>query len=53
MLMNLHAMLRKMEMKTEDAFGLDTSSVKVENVPLIINNRTGRRIERIKRKCGL
>lgn len=44
MLMNLYELLRKMELKTEDAFGLDTSNVKVENVPLIINNRVGQRI---------
>ena len=47
-LMNLHSMLRRMELDTEKAFGLDTSTVSVETVPLIINTRTPKRIARVK-----
>lgn len=47
MLMNLHALLRRMELGTGSAFGLDTSMLKIENVPLIINSRTSRRIKKI------
>lgn len=39
-LMNLHAILRKMELSAGKAFGLDTSTLKVETVPLIINTRS-------------
>lgn len=46
-LMNLHAILRKMELSAGKAFGLDTSTLKVETVPLIINTRSPRRIKRI------
>ncbi|MCM1093827.1 MAG: KUP/HAK/KT family potassium transporter [Lachnospiraceae bacterium] len=47
-LMNLHSMLRRMELDTGKGFGLDTSTLTVETVPLIINTRTPRRIERVK-----
>ena len=43
-LMNFHSILRHMEMSSQSAFGLDTSDVTVENVPLIINKRPTRRI---------
>lgn len=47
MLMNMHAFLRRMELSAGSAFGLDTSMVKIENVPLIINSRSPRRIRKI------
>ena len=47
-LMNLHSLLRHMEMDASEAFGLDTSNVTIENVPLIIDNRPTRRITPIK-----
>lgn len=43
-LMNLHAILRHMEMNASEAFGLDTSNVTTEIVPLIIDTRPTRRI---------
>ena len=43
-LMNFHSILRHMEMSSQSAFGLDTSDVTVENVPLIINKHPTRRI---------
>lgn len=46
-LMNLHALLRRFELDAGSAFGLDTSNLKIETVPLIINTRTPRRIMRI------
>jgi len=45
-LMQIHSWLRRLAVPDEVALGLDTSSVKVENVPLIINNRPSRRITR-------
>lgn len=47
-LMNLHSLLRHMEMDASEAFGLDTSNVTIENVPLIIDNRPTRRITPIR-----
>lgn len=47
-MMNLHTLLRHIEMSSEEAFGLDTSNVKIENVPLIIENRPPRRITPVK-----
>ncbi len=47
MLMNLHALLRRMELSAGKAFGLDTSSLSVETVPLIINTRLPKRITRV------
>lgn len=47
MLMNLHALLRRMELSAGKAFGLDTSSLSVETVPLIINTRLPKRIMRV------
>lgn len=47
LLMDMHRILRRMELCTDDAFGLDTSNVKIENVPLIIEKRTSRRIKRV------
>ncbi|HBN63218.1 MULTISPECIES: KUP/HAK/KT family potassium transporter [Duncaniella] len=46
-LMNFHALLRKMELDAGNAFGFDTSNLKIETVPLIINTHTPRRIMRI------
>lgn len=45
--MNFHALLRKMELDAGNAFGFDTSNLKIETVPLIINTHTPRRIMRI------
>lgn len=47
LMMNLYAILRRMGIADENALGLDTSSVSVENVPLIINNVTSRRIRHV------
>ena len=49
MLMNIHARLRLMEPNAGKIFGLDTSSLKIEDVPLIINSRSSRRITRVQR----
>lgn len=46
LVMSLHDKLRNIAISDEDALGLDTSNVTIENVPLIINNMYGRRIER-------
>lgn len=53
MLMNIHARLRRMEPNAGKIFGLDTSSLKIEDVPLIINNRSSRRITRVERIAPL
>lgn len=45
-LMKLHSWLRKMATSDESALGLDTSTVIVENVPLIINTAPSRRISK-------
>jgi len=45
LLMKLHSGLQQLALSKEDALGLDTSSVSVETVPLIINNRPNRRIK--------
>lgn len=47
LIMSLHEKLRRIGLSDEDAFGLDTSNVTVENVPLIINNATDKRIMRV------
>lgn len=47
MLMNIHAWLRRMELSAGKAFGLDTSSLTIETVPLIINTRIPKRITRV------
>lgn len=44
--MSLHDKLRHLAISDEDALGLDTSNVTVENVPLILNNASVRRIKR-------
>lgn len=44
-LMQLHSWINRMAMPVEVALGLDTSSVTVENVPLIINSHPNRRIK--------
>ena len=46
MVMSMYGFLRHMGLSDERALGLDTSSVTVENVPLIINTNTSRRIIR-------
>ncbi len=46
MVMSMYGVLRHMGLSDERALGLDTSSVTVENVPLIINTNTSRRIIR-------
>lgn len=46
-IMNIHALLRRMELSAGKAFGLDTSSLTVETVPLIINTRIPKRIVRV------
>ncbi len=46
-LMNIHSFLRRAELSVGRAFGLDTSSLTVETVPLIISNRLPRRIIRV------
>lgn len=46
-LMNIHARLRHLEPNAGKVFGLDTSSLKIEDVPLIINSRSSRRIRRV------
>lgn len=43
-LMSLHDIISRLGITDQDALGLDTSSVAVENVPLIINNAPARRI---------
>ncbi|MDE6491218.1 MAG: KUP/HAK/KT family potassium transporter [Muribaculaceae bacterium] len=43
-ILSLHEALRHLGISDESALGLDTSIVTVETVPLIINNRTARRI---------
>lgn len=48
-LMNIHARLRRMEPNAGKIFGLDTSSLKIEDVPLIINSRSSRRITRVEK----
>lgn len=45
-LMNLHNALRRIGVKPASAYGLDTSVVSTEVVPLIINTAPGRRIAR-------
>ncbi len=47
MLMRLHAVLRRLGISDQAAFGLDTSVVTYETVPLIINTSPGRRIIRV------
>ena len=47
MLMETHALIRRMELGAGKAFGLDTSSLHIEIVPLIINTNTPRRIRRV------
>ena len=46
-LMQLHSWLNRIAVPAETALGLDTSSVAIENVPLIINNCPWRRIAKI------
>lgn len=46
-IMSLFEKIRRIGISDDNALGLDTSNVKVENVPLIINNRPKRRITRI------
>ncbi len=48
-LLLIHGYLRKIGLTDHSAFGLDTSVVTVETVPLVINNTPGRRIRRIDR----
>lgn len=43
-LMTLHDMIARIGISDQDSLGLDTSSVSVETVPLIINNAAPRRI---------
>lgn len=43
-IMNMHSVLRRAGVSDETAYGLDTSVVAVETVPLIIDNRSGRRV---------
>lgn len=47
LIMSLYEKLRRIGISDEDAFGLDTSNVTVENVPLIINNVSDNRIKRV------
>lgn len=47
LLMYMYDKLRRLGVSDEKAFGLDTSVVTVENVPLIINNRIPSRIIRV------
>lgn len=42
--MNLHSFLRRLGVSETKSYGLDTSNVTVETVPLIINTRPGERI---------
>ncbi len=44
--MRIYDRIKRYGLSDETALGLDTSIVSVETVPLIINNRTGRRIRR-------
>lgn len=44
-IMQLYGLISKIGITTEKALGLDTSNVSVENVPLIINHGTTRRIK--------
>lgn len=44
LVMSLYEKIRHLGISDQDAFGLDTSSVTVETVPLILNTRPGRRI---------
>lgn len=46
MLMKFNDIVSHLGRRYEDLMGLDTSNVTVETVPLIINQRTGRRIQR-------
>lgn len=48
-LMNLHNFLRRIGVPPEKAYGLDTSVVSVEVVPLVINTSPGRRIKPVGR----
>ena len=43
-MMRLHELLRRTGVSDQEAFGLDTSVVMLETVPLIINTEAGRRI---------
>ena len=43
-LLRTHALLRRMSLSDQDAYGLDTSVVVRETVPLIINTAAPRRI---------
>lgn len=43
-LMNIHDLLRRIGVSPEKAYGLDTSVVSVEVVPLVINTSPGRRV---------
>ncbi len=47
--MLLHSIIKKVGVSDETAYGLDTSIVDVETVPLIINNMPARRIVNINR----
>lgn len=46
-IMGIYGILRHVGISDEKALGLDTSSVTIENVPLIINTNHARRIKRI------
>lgn len=45
-LMRRHELIRRLGVDTETALGIDTGNVTVEPVPLIIDSRRGRRVER-------
>ncbi len=49
-IMRMHQKLRRLGISDQEAFGLDTSMVTSETVPLIINTTPSRRITRIKKK---
>lgn len=46
-IMHLYGLLRHIGISDEETMGLDTSGMTVETVPLIINNTSGRTIEKI------
>jgi KUP system potassium uptake protein len=45
--MNLHFMLKRISLSEEKAFGLDTSAVTIENVPMIIERSQDQTLERL------
>lgn len=50
LIMNMYALFKHIGISEEKSLGLDTSNVEVENVPLIINNHTYKRVRRVHRE---